>query len=242
MVISVVIPTLNEQEVIAESIQALLAEPTRCEIIVVDGGSRDRTADVARSFGPTVRLVEQDRGGPAGRGTAFNQAACLARGEVLLFLHADTRLPTNGIGLIEQALVDRRVAGGGFLPAFRDTGAGLNQLALGLVERCWRFRTRRFHWFAGDQAPFIRRETFFACGGYPAVRLAEDWAFAARLRSLGRVAVIERPVQISARRHLANGVLKTLLVTGSVEVMYRAGIESAFLAWWYRRWLPRDRG
>jgi hypothetical protein len=74
------------------------------------------------------------------------------------------------------------------------------------------------------------------------VPLAEDWAFADRLRSLGRTVVIDSPVTVSARRHLANGVFKTLVVTGSVEAMYRIGVDPAFLAWWYRRWLPRARG
>ena len=85
------------------------------------------------------------------------------------------------------------------------------------------------------RAPFAR------AGGYPVQPLAEDWAFAARLRGLGRLAVIDRPVLVDARRHLANGPLKTLLVTGSVEAMYHLGVAPTFLAWWYRRWLPRER-
>jgi len=240
-VISVVIPTLNEEGVILKAIEALRQERVPCEILVVDGGSRDATASLVRGLGPPVRLVEQSDHGLRGRGAAYNQAACLARGDALVFLHADTRLPDGGLGLIESALENPTVIGGGFLPAFDRTGDGRARLALGLVERGWRYRSRTFRWFAGDQAPFIRRAAFFACGGYPAVRLAEDWAFAARLRSIGPVVVIDRPVGISPRRHLANGVLKTLFVTGSVEVMYRAGIESAFLARWYRHWLPRDR-
>jgi hypothetical protein len=127
--------------------------------------------------------------------------------------------------------------GGGFLPTFGGVGGPL----LGGIERVWRARTRRRRWFAGDQAPFVRREAFLACGGYPSVALAEDWAFAARLRSLGPLAVIDRPATVSARRHVANGVLKTLLVTGSVEAMYRAGVDPSFLAGWYHRWLPRAR-
>jgi len=236
--ISAIIPTWNEEPIIGTAVQALLDEPTDCEVLVVDGGSRDRTAQIVQAFGPPVRLVEQ---ASRGRGAAYNQAAALARGDIFLFLHADSRLPTSGLGLIEAALRMPWVVGGGFLPTFVETEAGRAPTTLRLVERAWQLRTTAFRWFAGDQAPFIRRDGFFACGGYPEIRLAEDWAFARKLRALGQLAVIDRPVQVSARRHLRNGVLKTLLVTGSVEVMFRAGVEPSFLAWWYRRWLPRER-
>ena len=240
--ISVIIPTLNEQGVIAGALATLRAEGTESEIIVVDGGSQDQTGRIVREFGPPVYLAEQDPRGPPGRAAAYNQAARLARGNVLVFLHADTRLPIHGLALIESALSDRVVVGGGFVPSFDPRGKPLERLALTVVERGWTMRTRKFQWFAGDQSPFIRREVFEACGGYPQVRLAEDWAFASRLRTLGRLTVIDDPVRVSARRHLANGVIKTLLVTGSVELLYRCGTDPGFLAWWYRRWLPRERG
>ncbi|HEX5415454.1 MAG TPA: glycosyltransferase family 2 protein [Chloroflexota bacterium] len=237
--ISAIIPTLNEESIIDPAVRALLDDPTECEVLVVDGGSRDRTAQIVRAFGPPVRLVEQTS---RGRGAAYNQAAALARGETLMFLHADSRLPPAGLGLIDAALRAPAVVGGGFLPRFADTEAGSAPLTLRLIERAWRARTTAFRWFAGDQAPFVRRAAFVSCGGYPEIRLAEDWAFARRLRALGQLVVIDQPVRVSARRHLSNGVLKTLLVTGSIEVMFRAGVEPAFLAWWYRRWLPRERG
>ena len=139
-------------------------------------------------------------------------------------------------------MADLAVVGGGFLPSFKGRGSGFTWTLLRLVESGWRVRARVFHWIAGDQAPFIRREILLAHGGYPMVRLAEDWAFAARLRSLGPLAVIDQSVEVSPRRHVANGVLKTLVVTGSIEAMYRAGVSTGFLARWYRYWLPRERG
>lgn len=240
--ISAIIPTLNEETIIGAAVQALLADPTDCEILVVDGGSQDRTASIVRRFGPPVRLVEQDPHGLRGRGAAYNQAAALAQGDILLFLHADTRLPPAGLALIEAALTKPSVVGGGFLPTFAEAGDRRSRVMLRLIERVWQIRSQAFGWFAGDQAPFIRRDAFLACGGYPAIRLAEDWAFARRLRALGQLAIIGRPVKVGARRHLHNGVLKTLVVTGSVEVMYWIGVKPSFLAWWYRRWLPRERG
>jgi glycosyltransferase involved in cell wall biosynthesis len=241
-VISVVIPTLNEQDVIGEAIASLLDDATGCEVLVVDGGSRDSTRSIVRDFGPPVYLADQEQTAPRGRATAYNQAAALARGDILVFLHADTRLPPRGLRLIEEAMVDSRVIGGGFLPKFGGEGRDATWRLLRLVERGWQLRTRRFRWFAGDQAPFVRRGILRASGGYPLVRLAEDWAFAAHLRSLGPIVVIDQPVRVSPRRHVANGVLKTLLVTGSIEVMWRMGINPGFLAWWYRHWLPRERG
>jgi rSAM/selenodomain-associated transferase 2 len=243
-VISVVIPTLNEQDVIEEAIAALQADPPSCEVLVVDGGSRDGTRAIVQRFGAPVYFVDQDRAGPGGRAAAYNQASGLARGDVLVFLHADTRLPPRGLRLIEEALADPRVIGGGFLPSFArsDAGEASTSTLLRLVECAWQLRTRTFQWFAGDQAPFIRRTVLEQSGGFPRVRLAEDWAFAAHLRSLGRLAVIDEPVRVSPRRHVANGVLKTLLVTGSVEVMYWSGVNPDFLARWYQHWLPRERG
>lgn len=94
--ISVIIPTLDEQGVIGQEVAALLAQSTPCEIIVVDGGSRDATPAIVRSFGPPVHFLAQDPSGPPGRAAAYNQAARCARGDILLFLHADTRLPANG--------------------------------------------------------------------------------------------------------------------------------------------------
>lgn len=240
--ISVIIPTYNEEGMIAEAIAAVRSRAGPAEIIVVDGGSVDGTRRIVGGLDGAVRLLIQDPDGPRGRGAAYNQAARAAAGDVLLFLHVDSRLPLGGLRLVEEALADRSVIGGGFLPTFGGAGDGLVRTTLRFNETVWRWRTRTFHWFAGDQAPFVRRSAFEAAGGYPTIRLAEDWAFASRLRSLGKLAVIEAAIQVSARRFLANGALRTLLVTGSVEAMYRAGVEAPFLARWYHYWLPRERG
>jgi glycosyltransferase involved in cell wall biosynthesis len=239
--VSVIIPVLNEEAVVGEAIGRLLQEPARPEIVVVDGGSRDGTAEVVRGFPSPVRLLAQDPAEPPGRGSAYNQAARVASGDILLFLHVDTRLPPGAIDLVQAALTEPTIVGGGFLPTFGRAGVGWAGPQLRGIERVWRTRSRLGRWFAGDQAPFVRRDAFLAGGGYPVLALAEDWAFADRLRSMGRLAVIDDPALISARRHLANGVLKTLLVTGSIELMYRLGVAPSFLARWYTYWLPNAR-
>jgi len=237
--ISIVIPVLDEAAIVGEALARLLSQPGDYEVVVVDGGSDDPTPEIVAGF--PVTLVRRPAGAPRGFGFQSNLGAETARGDVLLFLHVDVRLPAGAIGLVQAALAAPGVVGGGFLPTFGGAGSGLDRLTLGGIERVWRARTRLGRWFAGDTAPFVRRTLFARAGGYPIQPLAEDWAFAARLRGLGRLAVIERPVLVDARRHLANGPLKTLLVTGSVEAMYHLGVPPAYLAWWYRRWLPRAR-
>jgi hypothetical protein len=158
-----------------------------------------------------------------------------------MFLHVDVQLPPNGIGCVEAALAEPQFIGGGFLPTFYGPVPESERLMLALVERVWQLRTRAFRWFAGDTAPFIRTEVFRRSGGYSSACFASDWDFAERMRKLGRLALINEPVRVHCRRHVSNGVVKTLLVTGSVELMYRLGADRVFLRDWYRKWLPRER-
>ena len=158
-----------------------------------------------------------------------------------MFLHADVRLPNRAVELVQEARAGDFVAGGGFLPHFTGNVSGVQRRLLQGVERVWRERTRRFTWFAGDTAPFVRATRLAVAGGYPMTGFASDWDFATILRSLGRLAVISDSVLVNARRHILNGVVKTLAVTGSVEAMYHMGVNRPFLRRWYKRWLPSDR-
>ena len=124
---------------------------------------------------------------------------------------------------------------------FVGSTTGLQNLVLRFVERTWRARTKMFAWFAGDTAPFIRASVLAQASGYPMTGFASDWDFAALLCSLGPRVAIKDSVLVDARRHLLNGVLRTLLVTGSIEAMYHLGISRPFLKRWYKFWLPRDR-
>ena len=142
-----------------------------------------------------------------------------------MFLHCDVGLPPDAIERVSKAFVDPRIVGGGFLPAFSGPAPASERIALKCVERVWQTRTRVRRWFAGDTAPFIRTDVFQRSGGYPTTGFASDWDFAAKLRSLGPLAVIPAAVRVDARRHMLNGVLKTLCVTGSVELMYRLGAD-----------------
>ena len=237
--ISIIMPVLNEAAIIRTALDILLQQAGNYEIIIVDGGSHDGTCDLAQRF--PIQLVRMPRDRPPGIGSQINLGAERATGDVLLFLHADVQLPSNAMTHIDAALSEPDIVGGGFVPAFARSAHSAQRLMLKLVERGWQTRTRVFCWFAGDTAPFVRTEAFTRSGGYPATSFASDWDFAAQLRKLGRLAVIREPVCVDSRRHIYNGVLKTLLVTGSIELMYQLGADRDFLRDWYRRWLPRER-
>ena len=237
--LSVIVPVLNEAAIIGAALGSLLRQPGHYEVIVVDGGSTDDTCDLVRAL--PVRLIQLPPGQSAGIGSQINLGAAQARGDVLLFLHADVRLPPGAVTLINACLSDPGIVGGGFVPGFSEAAPGAQARMLKVVERFWQNRTRLFCWFAGDTAPFIRAEAFKRMGGYPPASFASDWDFAGQLRALGPLAVIPEPVIVDSRRHIQNGVLKTLLVTGSIELMYRLGAGRDFLRGWYRWWLPRER-
>lgn len=237
--LSIIVPVFNEAAIIGTALESLLRQPGDHEIIVVDGGSADGTVDIVRAL--PVRLLQMPPGLPTGIASQINLGAAQARGDMLLFLHADVRLPPNAVALIDAGLRDPAITGGGFVPKFSPAAPGAQAWMLAIVERFWQNRTRRFAWFAGDTAPFIRAGAFTRMGGYPPASFASDWDFAGQLRALGPLAVIREPVIVDSRRHIHNGVLKTLLVTGSIELMYRLGAGRNFLRGWYRWWLPRER-
>lgn len=240
--ISIIIPVLNEVAITSTALNRLLLQQGDYEVIVVDGGSTDGTRDVIRRL--ALPLVDWSPNQESSISAQINCGAQQAQGDVLVFLHVDVQLPDNAIALINDALIPPVVVGGGFVPKFSQLARPArqsNNIALTAVERLWQKRTRRLTWFAGDTAPFIRTKHFVAAGGYPNSSFASDWDWAWQLKTLGPLAVIRETVLVDPRRHLYNGVIKTLLVTGSVELMYHLGVNRIFLRNWYRKWLPRER-
>ena len=218
--ISMVIPALNEEQGIEATLRAL-AGSGAAEIIVVDGGSRDRTVEIVRSLS-FVRLIEA---GAANRGRQMNAGAAAARGDALLFLHADVRLPSGALDAVRAALADPRVAGGCFQirfptaapPAMRRVAWGIN------------LRTRWFRTATGDQGIFVRRAVFEALGGFPPLPLMEDIALFTALRRRGPVAVLDARLEISPRRWLAHGIRRTVLLMYLLRLGYWLGIPPATL-------------
>jgi rSAM/selenodomain-associated transferase 2 len=210
--ISVIIPTYNEAGCIAQALAAAAALPGDWEVLVVDGGSEDDTVRIARAAG--ARVVQ----GPRGRGEQMNHGAALARGGILLFLHADTRLPPDAFGLITAACGTGGRIGGCFRLRFdRDRGP------LRLMGAVTRLPFRLLHY--GDAAFFARAEVFRALGGYRPYPIMEDIDFWLRMRKAGPVEVLPACVVTSARRFVRRGVVRQELVNIALVLLFLAGVS-----------------
>ena len=213
--ISVIIPTLNEEENIAGCLgntQGAL----NVERIVVDGGSRDRTVEIARSCGAKVLTS------PTGRARQMNAGAEVASGDLFLFLHADTLLPKRFDGWVRQVLAQPGVAAGAFEFRLDATSRGLR-----IIEQVANWRSRRLQLPYGDQAIFIRSALFREIGGFPDLPIMEDFEFIRRLKRKGRILTLPRPAITSARRWRRRGLWKTTLINELVLVAYYLGISAS---------------
>lgn len=205
MTISIIIPVLDESERLAATLAALrVPEGAGHEIIVVDGGSRDATVATARRCGARVAAA------PRGRASQMNRGAELARGDVILFLHADTILPPDAFARIAAALADRRIAGGCFRLGFDH-----RHPVLRFSSFCTRFPVPLFHY--GDSAFFVRADIFRRLGGYRPLRIMEDLDFWMRLGCAHPTRIIDATVTASARRYREKGVARQLRGTASVS-------------------------
>jgi rSAM/selenodomain-associated transferase 2 len=223
MRVSVVVPVLNEEVALGAVLGAVRPSlTTGDELVVVDGGSSDRTVEIARASGALV--VESERG----RGRQLNAGAARTRGDVLLFLHADTRLPSAWRDEIERALDTADACWGRFDVEF-DEGGALLRLIAWLISR----RSRAFRSATGDQAIFVRRADFDAVGGYREAHLFEDVDFVRRIRPRGAMAIPASPVVTSSRRWRMDGVLRTTLRMWSLKSLYLAGVPARRLERFY---------
>lgn len=221
MRISVIVPILNEEKTIAGMLLALRGlQPD--ELILVDGGSSDGTRQVCRQFGL------EPYSSPRGRARQMNFGAQRGTGDVLLFLHADTRLPSSAFDDIRLALQDPRVVGGRFDLQLDDARPMLR-----LVGFMISLRSRISKVGTGDQAIFVRREIFAELGGYPDIPLMEDVAFSRALKRRGPVACLRSRVVTSARRWQREGIWSTILKMWTLKSLYLAGIPPARLKRYY---------
>jgi rSAM/selenodomain-associated transferase 2 len=222
--LSVVIPTLGEGERIAGTVTATARDlDSRDEVIVVDGGSQDSTVAKARAAGAVV--VES----APGRGLQMNVGASIASGDLLLFLHADTRLPRGFRAAIEESLRDGAAVWGRFDIELDDDSPVLR--ALGKLIS---WRSRVFRSATGDQAIFVRREAFGDIGGYREPCLFEDVDLVRRLRARGAMAIPSAKAVTSARRWRNRGVLATVVRMWVLKTLYLFGVPAETLARHYR--------
>jgi rSAM/selenodomain-associated transferase 2 len=221
MRISVIMPTLNEEKSIAATLAALMALRPH-EAIVVDGGSRDKTAQMGERAGAQVIISER------GRARQMNRGAKQANGDVLLFLHADTRLPVTAWADIGNALSDRRYVGGRF-----DIDLEGDHPMLKIIAAMISYRSRLTKVSTGDQALFVRREIFREMGGFPDIDLMEDIAFCRALKRIGRIACLRSKVISSARRWEMNGVWRTVSKMWILKLLYFVGVSPGTLKRFY---------
>jgi hypothetical protein len=221
--LSVIIPALNEAATIENTLSALNGID-HLEVIVVDGGSTDETVDLARRQGAKVLQTQP------GKARQMNCGAAAASGEVLVFLHADTRLPDNFNRLILAALEQTGVAAGAFRLAIDSRAAGIR-----FIERVADMRSRYLQLPYGDQALFMKKSIFDAIGGFADVPIMEDFILACHLRRKGRIAILPAAVITSPRRWLHFGILRTWLINQMIVVAFYLGIAPERLARWYRR-------
>lgn len=218
--LSIIIPTRNEMQVLESALRSLTHLPN-VEVIVADGESSDETTEIANRFGTMVVPVRK------GRGRQMNAGAAMSRGETLLFLHADSRLPNLFLERIWTTLSQGAIAG-----SFR-LGISGKKRGLRLVESGANFRSRFFQMPYGDQGLFLRSETFFRMGGFRQWPLMEDYEFCQRLRRHGKIAITPEAVTTSDRRWRELGILRTTLLNQLYITAYRLGVSPERLARWY---------
>jgi rSAM/selenodomain-associated transferase 2 len=231
--LSVIVPMLNEERAIARTLDAIAAGAyatgVTMEVIVVDGGSFDRSRDEAR--GRCAMLLHA----PRGLARQMNAGAAAAKGDALAFVHADTLVPPTFAADITAALADPAVVGGRF-----DLRLDDDALLLRLIGWLISARSRLSRTATGDQAIFVRREVFERLGGYRDLAICEDLDLARRLKRIGRVACLRSCVATSARRWRERGVLATVLRMWFIRAAFLLGVSPVRLAHLYKRGGPAE--
>ena len=222
MRVAVVIPALNEADRIAESVRS--AQVPGVEVVVADGGSEDATCLRAAEAG--ARVVSSS----PGRSRQMQDGAKASDGDVILFLHADTRLPDGFADQVRRALEDPAVAGGAFALRFDESSPALRLVAWGV-----RVRLAVMALPYGDQAIFLRRSLLESIGGVPQVAIMEDLDLVKRIKERGRIALLPASVTTSARRYRERGTLSTMARNALALAAWKLGIDRRRVAAWYRR-------
>lgn len=228
LAVSIVVPVLDEAAIIDDALGRLRRDFTDCEVVVVDGGSTDGSAELAASH---VRVIEA----AGGRATQMNEGARHTRGDVLWFIHADTAIEPAALAQVRAALADPGTVGGGLTLRFDRRSAGLNYLA-------WtsNHRARTMHWIFGDQAMFVRRSVFTEIGGFPELPIMEDLEMSRRLHRRGELAVLSATSTAAARRFEQHGTWQMVVFMQYLKALYFVGVSPQAIARRYRagpRWL-----
>lgn len=220
---SIIIPTLNEERSIVNCLIALQPYRDCCEIIVVDGGSLDKTTSLAKPFADKVILSAQ------GRATQMNAGAERAKGDVLIFLHADTFLPKEGLKDLTKVITQHQQWG-----RF-DVKLSGNHPMLKVVAWFMNYRSRLTKIATGDQVIFVTKQLFESVGQYPVIPLMEDIALCKKLKLISPPICLNANVVSSGRRWEQFGVIKTILLMWSLRLRYFLGEDPHILVHLYNK-------
>ncbi|BAZ79780.1 glycosyl transferase family protein [Sphaerospermopsis kisseleviana NIES-73] len=222
--ISIIIPTLNEANNIKAAITSTQSS-INVEVIVVDGGSNDGTPTIAQFLGATVISSAP------GRAIQMNTGAAIASGEILLFLHADTRLPQGFDTMIRTALQQPGIIAGAFALRIDAPHWGLR-----LVEWGVKLRSHFYQLPYGDQAIFLTKIAFAEVGNFPQIPIMEDFELITCLKRISKVQIIDVPVITSPRRWLKKGIFKTTLLNQIIVLAYLLGVSPERIRKWYNNY------
>ena len=225
--LGIIVPVFREHAALAQRLASLQTLPCD-ELLFVDGGSDDGTVGILQQAGMRVLLADK------GRARQMNAGAAACHSEWLLFLHADTLISSKALRAMRQAITHPRCVGGRF-DVVLDHPAPVFRLIAFMIN--WRSRLSKIA--TGDQAIFVRRDVFMACGGFPALPLMEDVAFSRRLKHYaaqhhGHIACLRHRVITSARRWQQHGVMRTIWLMWKLRLLFWLGVDAGKLAAMYR--------
>ncbi len=220
--ISIIIPTRNEADSIGRLLPELLAVHG-VELLVVDGGSTDNTVDIAKSLGAQVLSSSP------GKAKQMNAGAEAAHGNILLFLHCDTKLAPGFVGQVRDALNQPKISAGAFQLSIDGKGFGLR-----VIEWLVNFRSKILQMPYGDQGIFVTSDMFFSVGEFPPQPIMEDFELMRRLRGRGKIKILPLHATTSARRWKKLGIMRTTVINQAIILGYLLGVNPEKLAGWYR--------
>ena len=220
--ITIIIPVLNEEKTIEKCLKNIIELPEQKELIVVDGGSLDNTVEIASRY---ARVISS----PKGRAKQMNGGAKEAKGDILWFVHSDSKFHQSSLFEIEKTIAEKYI-GGCFRLYFYDLDTGFMRF----VAHSSTLRAKYLKLIFGDQGIFMRRDIFEKLGGFKDMELMEDWELSQRIHQLGKMKMIDKKIGTSARRFQRDGQLKTLLRMHKIKLLYLLGTPSEKLNRIYR--------
>jgi rSAM/selenodomain-associated transferase 2 len=209
--VTIIIPVLNEEKTIGKCLNNIIELPGEKELIVVDGGSHDNTVEIASRYAWVITSAK-------GRAKQMNAGARVAKGDILWFVHSDSRLHPSSIFEIEKTIAEKYI-GGCFSLYFYD----LDTRFMRFIAHSSNLRAKYLKLIFGDQGIFMRRDIFEKLGGFQDMELMEDWELSQRIHRLGKMKMIDKKIGTSARRFQRDGQLKTLLKMHKIKILYLLG-------------------